>query len=42
MRTFDRIAAAAGRAPEGALSDALGMAALCLICLAGFTATSFV
>ncbi len=40
MTAIARIAAAADRAPRGAVEDAIGMAALCLLVVAGFGATA--
>ena len=40
MKHLARIAFSDDAAPQGALEDALGLAALCLMVLAGFAATS--
>lgn len=39
MSAIIRIAAAADRAPKGAVEDAVGLALLCLLAVAGFALT---
>ena len=39
MKQIVRLAAEAGRAPEGAIADAIGLAVLCLMVFAAFAAT---